>query len=258
MRQFLDLNRHFTIAHRGGSKLRPENTMAAFDHAVELGVDAIELDVHLSRDGQPVVIHDPTLQRTTTGSGAVADFTAEQLSQFNVPALKSVLERHREMPFMIELKGDSEPLVRAVAKAVDESHAGERVSFGSFSHVALTLLRATGWVLTSASVPEVTAALIRSKCFIRPARNRAYQLFQIPEVTSTGTRVVSPRFVKLARAAGLPVQVWVVDAADDVRRLLQWGVTGFISDRPDVVKATLAAAARGAAGAALGATEAGG
>jgi glycerophosphoryl diester phosphodiesterase len=61
-------------------------------------------------------------------------------------------------------------------------------------------------------------------------------------VTKAGTRVVSPRFVRLARAAGLPVQVWVVDEVADVRRLLTWGVTGFISDRPDVVKATLAAA----------------
>ena len=245
MRQFLDLTRRFTIAHRGGSKLRPENTMAAFDHAVELGVDAIELDVHLSRDGHAVVIHDPTLQRTTEGSGAVAEVTAADLERLNVPTLKAVLERHREMPFMIELKQESPEMVRAVAKAVDEAHAGDRVSFGSFSHTALTLLRATGWVISSASIPEVTSALIRSKCFMRPPRNRAYQLFQIPEVTKAGTRVVSPRFVRLARAAGLPVQVWVVDEVEDIRRLLTWGVTGFISDRPDVVKATLAAAALG-------------
>jgi len=252
MRQFLDLKRRFTIAHRGGSKLRPENTMAAFDHAVEIGVDAIELDVHLSRDGHAVVIHDPTLQRTTEGSGAVADFTADELARFNVPTLTSVLERHREMPFMIELKLESAEMVRAVGKAVDETHAGERVSFGSFSHTALTLMRATGWVLTSASVHEVTSALIRSKCFMQPSRDRAYELFQVPEVTKAGTRVVSPRFVKLARAAGLPVHVWVVDAVEDIRRLLGWGVTGFISDRPDVVKATLAAAALGAVEAAGG------
>jgi glycerophosphoryl diester phosphodiesterase len=246
MRQFLDLNRRFTIAHRGGSKLRPENTMAAFDHAVELGVDAIELDVHLSRDRHAVVIHDSTLQRTTTGSGAVADFTSGELARFNVPTLKSVLERHREMPFMIELKQDSPEMVRAVAQAVDESRAGQRVSFGSFSQKALTLLRATGPVITSASVPEVTSALIRSRCFMRPPRNRAYQLFQVPEVVpKTGSRVVSPRFVKLARAAGLPVQVWVVDEVEHIGRLLAWGVTGFITDRPDVVMNTLGQRAEG-------------
>lgn len=245
MRQFLDLDRRFTIAHRGGAKLRPENTMAAFDHAVELGVDAIELDVHLSRDGHAVVIHDATLQRTTTGTGAVADFNSDELAPLNVPMLKAVLERHREMPFMIELKQDSPDLVRAVARTVDECHAGERVSFGSFSQSALTQLRATGRVITSASVPEVTSALIRSKCFLRPSRNCAYQLFQVPEVTSTGTRVVTPRFVKLARAAGLPVQVWVVNESDDVTRLLGWGVTGFITDRPDVVMNTLGQRAEG-------------
>ncbi len=225
--------------------MRPENTIAAFDHAVELGVDAIELDVHLSRDGHAVVIHDATLDRTTDKSGAVADFTAAELAEINVPALKTVLERHREMPFMIELKQESPEMVRAAARAVDEARAGERVSFGSFSQTALTLLRATGWVLTSASVPEVTSALIRSKCFLRPSRSRAYQLFQIPELTKAGTRVVSPRFVRLARAAGLPVQVWVVDEAADVRRLLSWGVTGFITDRPDVVMDALGQRAEG-------------
>lgn len=143
MRQFLDLDRHFTIAHRGGSKLRPENTMAAFDHAVEIGVDAIELDVHLSRDGHAVVIHDPTMDRTTEASGLVADRDADALAGFNVPTLKSVFERHREMPFMVELKLESPEMVRAVARAVDETGANDRASFSSFSRTALTLLRAT-------------------------------------------------------------------------------------------------------------------
>lgn len=245
MRQFLDLDRRFTIAHRGGSKLRPENTMAAFDHAVEIDVDAIELDVHLSRDGHAVVIHDPTLDRTTDASGLVGDRDAGELERFNVPTLKSVLERYRVMPFMIELKQESAAMVRAVARAVDETGATDRVSFGSFSQAALTLLRASGAVITSAAVPEVTSALIRSKVRMRPSKAREYQLFQVPEFTKAGTRVVSPRFVKLARAAGLPVHVWVVDEADDVRRLLRWGVTGFITDQPDVVMNTLGQRAKG-------------
>lgn len=235
MRQFLDLERRFVIAHRGGSKLRPENTMAAFDHAVTLGVDAIELDVHLSRDGHAVVIHDPTLDRTTEGSGAVADYTADALAGLKVPTLKSVLERHREMPFMVELKQGSPELVRAVSRAVDEAGAQDRTSFGSFSDTALTLLRATGHVITSASVPEVKSAYIRSRFWMRPSRRRGYQLFQIPELTKAGTRIVSPQFVKVAKRAGLPVHVWVVDAPADVERLLAWGVTGFITDAPDVV-----------------------
>src|SRR6478672_9388970 len=76
----LSLDRLTTIAHRGGGKLRPENTLAAFDHALQLGVDAIECDVHLSRDGEVVVIHDPTLDRTTDASGQVSDMTAAELA----------------------------------------------------------------------------------------------------------------------------------------------------------------------------------
>lgn len=237
MRQFLDLDRRVVIAHRGGAKLRPENSMAAFDQAVELGVDAIELDVHLSRDGHAVVIHDPTLDRTTDGSGSVGDRTAEQLAGFNVPTLKSVLERHRVMPFMIELKQGTAALVQAAMRAVHESHADDRVLFGSFSCAAMDLVRRDPTFITSAAVPEVTSALIRSKLWMRPSKTRQYQLFQVPEFTKAGTRVVSARFVKLARAAGVPVQVWVVDELTEMTRLAAWGVTGFISDRPDVAVA---------------------
>ncbi|TAK11007.1 MAG: hypothetical protein EPO35_12790 [Acidobacteria bacterium] len=242
MRQFLDLDRRFVIAHRGGAKCRPENTMAAFDYAVELGVDAIEVDVHLSRDEHAVVIHDPTLNRTTSSFGAVADRSADELARLKVPALRSVLLRHQTMPFMIELKPGSPAMVRAAIRAVADAGAVDRVLFGSFSLPALALVREHGGFITSAATPEVTSAVIRSRFFVRPTRRRAYQLLQVPELTKKGTRIVSPRFIRLARAAGMPVHVWVVDEPADVRRLLGWGVTGFITDQPDVVKATLAAA----------------
>ena len=216
--------------------------MAAFDHAVELGVDAIEVDVHLSRDEHAVGLHDPTLNRTTSGFGAVADRSAEELARLNVPTLRSVLARHRQMPFMIELKQDSPAMVQAALRAVEEAGAVERVLFGSFSLAALALVRRQSAFITSAAVPEVKSAAIRSRFFLKPTRRREYRLLQVPEVTPAGTRIVTPRFVRLARAAGMPVNVWVVDEPADVRRLLGWGVTGFISDQPDVVKATLAAA----------------
>jgi glycerophosphoryl diester phosphodiesterase len=252
MKQFLDLDRRFAIAHRGGARRRPENTMAACDHAVALGVDAIELDVHLSRDGHPVVIHDPTLDRTTDARGAVADYTADALNHLDaawhfadstgfpfrgqgigVPTLAQVLTRHRDMSFTIEFKGESAALVDRTVDVVRRCDAVERVLFGSFSSAALARVRQqpTPFV-TSAAVPDVTRALIRSKFFIGPGR-RDYQLFQVPEVKN-GTRVVSPRFVRLARRAGLPVQVWIVNDDADMRRLFDWGVTGLISDTPDV------------------------
>ena len=119
--------RPLAIAHRGGAALRPENTMAAFDHAVELGVDAIELDVRLSRDAEVVVIHDATLDRTTDARGPVAALTAAELARVDaghrfqvdgrfphrgvgIARLVDVLDRFRDLPFIVELKGESPEL----------------------------------------------------------------------------------------------------------------------------------------------------
>jgi len=255
MRQFLDLDRRFAIAHRGGALRRPENTMAAFDYAAGLRVDAIELDVRPSRDGHVVVMHDATLDRTTDVTGPVSDRTADELArvdaahQFSVggefpfrgqsigvPRLIDVLARHRDLPFMVELKDEHPDFVQAAVDAVRRAGAVDRVLFGSFSRAALAAVRQTGLFLTSAALPEATAALVRSRFWLAPPRLRGYQLFQVPE-TTTRTRVVSPRFVRLARRVGLPVQVWIVNEAADMRRLAAWGVTGFISDTPDVAVA---------------------
>jgi glycerophosphoryl diester phosphodiesterase len=251
MKQFLDLSRRCAIAHRGGARRRPENTMAAFDYAVGLGVDAIELDIHLSKDGVPVVIHDPTLERTTDGRGAVADHTADALARLDaahafedsgqfpfrgqgigVSTLAAVLTRHRDTPLMVELKGASAELGRRAVEVVRACDAVDRVLFGSFSAVSLKAVRASGpEFITSAAVPEGLRALIRSYVWMGPGRP-AYQLLQVPEVRN-GWRIVSPRFVRLARRAGMPVHVWVVNDEADMRRLLEWGVTGIISDTPD-------------------------
>lgn len=251
MKQFLDLDRRFAIAHRGGARRRPENTMAAFDYAAGLGVDAIELDVHLSKDGQPVVIHDPTVDRTTGARGAVAEYTADALARldaawafedsggfpfrgqdYGVPTLESVLRRHRGVPFMVELKGESAELAMRSIDVVRRSDAVDRVLFGSFSPIPLTAVRRSGLpLITSAAVPEGLAALVRSHFWIGPGRHE-YQLFQVPEMRK-GWRIVSKRFVRIARRADLPVHVWVVNEENDMRRLLAWGVTGLISDTPD-------------------------
>lgn len=226
--------------------------MVAFDDAVALGVDAIELDVHLSKDGQVVVIHDPTLERTTNGRGAVADQTADTLSRLDaawrfedsgqhrfrgqgigVPTLEAVLRRHRDMAFIVELKATSVEVAHRALAVVRAADALDRVVFGSFRQEALDVVRrGEGRCVTSASSREAAYALVRSKLFVPPGR-AAYQLLQLPEFRK-GWRVVSPRLVQLARRRGIPTHVWVVDEEADMRRLLAWGVTGLISDRPDV------------------------
>jgi len=233
-------------AHRGGAKLRPENTLMAFDHGLSLGADGLEFDVHLSRDGVVVVHHDTTLDRTTNGSGPVAARTADELAALDagyhfdgyrgqaggVPRLEDVLRRY-PVPTIIELKVNEPELAHRTIDAVRAAHAVDRIALGSFG---MRVLRAARLyeprIRTGSSREETRLALYRS--WVRwPVRQPAWQEYQVPE-TAGSTRVVSERFVRDAHAAGLPVKVWTVDDPHDMRRLLSWGVDAIISDRPDI------------------------
>jgi glycerophosphoryl diester phosphodiesterase len=225
--------RPLVFAHRGGTKLGPENTIPAFDRGLAAGADGLELDVQLSRDGIVIVHHDRLLGRTNRGAGPVRDRTAEELAAFDVPTLGAVLERYPHAKIIVELKEPVAGLGRAVIEDVRRARARERVCLGSFSVRALKAVRRTEpEMATSAGKMEVRLALYRSWIGLSPGRV-PYQAFQVPE-KSGATRVVSPRFVRLAHKAGLVVQVWTVDEPDDIRRLLEWGVDGIISDRPDI------------------------
>ena len=208
--------------------------MEAFANGLSLGADGLELDVHLSSDGVVVVNHDATVDRTTSGRGAVALMAAADLASLRVPALADVLAEFRDTKTVIELKVNSKQLGRAVVEVVRRADAVERVCLGSFG---LRVLRAVRGlepaIATSAAREEVRWALYRS-WVRRPSHGARYAGFQVPEWSGT-TRVVSPRFVELAHRAGLGVHVWTVDSEEDARRLLGWGVDGLITDRPDLI-----------------------
>ncbi len=248
----LSLTAVSAIAHRGGSKLRPENTLAAFTHAQSLGADAIECDVHLSRDGEVVVIHDFTLDRTTNATGPVSAKTARELAALDagywftaagahpfrgqgigVPTLHEVLTQAAAMPVVIEIKGEDERTARRTLDAIDRAGARDRVVLGAFSHAVLSYVRRQAPDLaTGASSIEARSA-VRRAFFGLGQRNDAFHVFHVPFVWH-GRRRFGRRFVHAARRSGRPVQAWIVDDADQMRLLLSWGVTGIISDRPDV------------------------
>lgn len=235
------------FAHRGGSGLRPENTIIAFDHGLSLGADGLEFDVHLSRDGVVVVHHDTLLDRTTTGRGPLAALTADELARLDaarlwkeyagqgigIPTLRDVLHRYRDRPLVIELKVNTPALAQKTIDEVRAADAVDRVALGSFGTRVLRAARAyEPRILTGSSREETRLALYRSWCRL-PVRRPAYNAYQVPEMAGS-TRVVSERFVRYAHEAGCAVQVWTVDREEDMRRLLGWGVDGIISDRPDV------------------------
>ena len=255
-------------AHRGGSALRPENTLLAFDHGLSLGADGLEFDVHLSRDGVVVVHHDSTLDRTTNGRGPLAALTSAELAALDaahwfrpgadpslatqisgpgwqgvqhpfrgqaggVPTLREVLRRYPSARMIIELKLDDPNLARKTIDEVRAAGAEDRVSLGSFGTRVLRAARAyEPRIPTGSSREETRLFLYRSWCRW-PVRRPSYREFQVPE-TAGSTRVVSPRFVRYAHEANCPVKVWTVDDESDMRRLLSWGVDAIISDRPDV------------------------
>jgi glycerophosphoryl diester phosphodiesterase len=245
-------SRPLVFAHRGGAALAPENTMAAFEHASALGVDGFELDVQLSRDGVAMVHHDATVDRTTDGTGAVADLTASDLMALDagyrfgvgagypwrgraggVPRLRDALTRFPRHRFIIEIKGLNGALTDAVIDDVHAAGAIDRVSVGGFAARQMwRARRREPRLATGAAYEETRWALYRT--WVRwPASRQLYHVFHVPELAGA-TRVVSPRFVAAAHAAGVRVYVWTVDAPDDIRRLLSWGVDGIITDRPDV------------------------
>lgn len=242
-------------AHRGGAALRPENTIDAFDHGLALGADALEFDVHLSRDGVVVVHHDRTLERTTDGSGLLKEHTAEELARLDagyrfqplppeaasfpfrgaglrIPRLSDVLVRYTDVPLIIELKVNEPELAHRTIDEVRRADAVDRVSLGSFGwRVLHAARRYEPRIPTGASREEARWALYRS--WVRwPLGNTPYRELQVPEVSGR-TTIISPRFIAHARRSGIPVKVWTVDDADDVRRLVRWGVSAVITDRPD-------------------------
>ena len=227
--------------------------MAAFDRGLAAGADGLELDVHLSSDGVPVVCHDATLDRTTDTSGRVDRRTAAELCRVDagfkwvdaagntpfracgigIPTLREVLRRFPDVPTIIEMKVDHGEMGRAVAAEVLAASAADRVCAASDGSRAVRAARqALPGMAISASRWDVRMALYRSWAHW-PVRQVDYGGYQVPE-TAGMIRVVSPRFIQHARAAGLEVQVWTVDDEGDMERLLAWHVDALISNRPDV------------------------
>lgn len=244
------------IAHRGGGGLAPENTLAAFLQAVERWpVDMIELDVHATADGHCVVIHDPTVDRTTNGQGAVAELSLAELKELDagyrftvdgafpfrdrdvrIPTLDEVLDALPKMRFTVEVKAEAAQAL--LFEAVDRHAARERVVAAGI-HDRVRTLFGTYEGAISASAETIRTFWIFHRLYLARFRRLPADVVQVPEHEGF-VRVVTPRFVRDVHARGVPVHVWTVDDVEDMHRLLDWGVDGIITDRPDRLAAVLA------------------
>jgi glycerophosphoryl diester phosphodiesterase len=244
------------FAHRGGAALAPENTMEAFRGAVELwGADVLETDVHLSRDGELVVIHDDTVDRTTDGTGRVSELTWEELRALDagarfrdlegrhsragtgvrIPRFEEVLDALPEVRINVDAKAPdaARPLVellnrrgeehRVLVASEFEATRGDRLGYrGAFS----------------ATRRQITRFYLLHRLPFGGPWTPTTDAFQIPWIWE-GRQVTTERFVREAHRRNIPVHVWTVDDPDTMRLLLSWGVDGIQTDRPDLLARVL-------------------
>lgn len=242
------------FAHRGGAALRPENTTLAVTHGLSLGADGVEIDVHLSRDGIPVVIHDPTLDRTTNGRGPVVALTAADLAgldaawQFDaahgypfrgqghgVPTLAEILALCRDSRLIIEMKFGTPALSEAVVYLVRQAGLTGQVCIGAFHQRPLDVVRQRAPELTTSASRDEAAATWRRSWVRWPFRRHLpFAAYQVP-LRRGRLRVVTPAFVAQAHRSGQWLQCWVVDDPTEAQTLLDWGVDGLVTDRPDLL-----------------------
>lgn len=248
------------MAHRGGKGLWPENTIYGYRRALETGVDVLEIDVWRTRDGVVVVNHDERVDRTTNGRGAVRDFTLEELKALDagyrwsidgtypyrgaghtIPTLDEVFEAFPDTRFNIDIKENSDAIIAGVCEAVERHGTQDRVIIASFHQSVLYRFRdRCPDVATSAGFWEglrfLVASRLRLTWLTRP-RFTALQTF----LRLGPIGVVTPTLVDAAHRHGIEVHPWTVNDPDEMRRLIDMGVDGIITDYPDRLVAILEA-----------------
>ena len=246
------------IAHRGGAALAPENTLLAYRQAIEWwGADILEIDVQPTADGEVVVLHDETVDRTTDGRGPVAAFTLEQVRALDagyrftadggathpyrhagvvIPTLTEVLERFPGHRINVEIKdGRAARRAREVIRAAGAEgrvllaagKRADRLAAGGYSGA------------TSAAEEELRRFYLLHRLHLARWHRPVIDAFQMP-LRHHGRELPSSRFVADAHRLNLAVHVWTVDESDDMERLLDRGVDGIVTDRPDRLAEVLA------------------
>jgi glycerophosphoryl diester phosphodiesterase len=245
------------MAHRGGRALWPENTLYAFEHSLALGVDVLELDVHSTKDGTIVVMHDKTVDRTTDGTGEIQTYTLEGIQSLDagynwsddddvsfpyrglgivVPTLEEVFKANSEGVRMnIEIKQSEPSIVVPVCELIRDYGMTDRVLIASFNSDTIKAFRTScPEVATTAGEGEVKLLYGLSIPFLAGFYQPAAEAVQVPEYWGD-IHVLTSRLVSAAHNRGMDVHVWTVNEADDMQRMLDLGVDGIITDHPDML-----------------------
>ncbi|PWH17415.1 MAG: glycerophosphodiester phosphodiesterase [Anaerolineae bacterium] len=244
------------IAHQGGDGLWPGNTLFAFQKAATLGVDVLEMDLHITSDDVLVLIHDETVDRTTDGSGWVEEMTLAELKRLDagyrwssdggqtfpfrgqgltVPTLEEVFQAFPGYRMVMELKKTERSMAQPLCALIRRYNMQKRVLIASFYDQRMAeFRRICPEVATSSARQETTTFVLLSKVFLGGLVFPSYQSLQVPEASS-GIRVLTAQFIRAAHARNLKVEPWTIDDPQQMRQLIEWGVDGIITDRPDLL-----------------------
>lgn len=244
----------WVIAHRGFSGMYPENTMLSFEKADELPIDALELDIHASKDGKLIVIHDPTLNRTTNMSGQIVDYPAEELRRadagyhfdpsndksfpfrgqgIKIPFLEELFQRFPHRKFVVEIKQTMPAIEELLVALIRKYHMEEKVIVASEHYEPLARIRTIDPALaTNLSAIEARTFYTLFRMKLSAFYKSSGDALQIPDMYK-GQKVVTRGLVKAVHKKGLILHIWTVNDPQEMEQLIDYGVDGIITDYPD-------------------------
>jgi len=233
--------------------------MVAFEHAVQIGADVLEMDAHITKDDQIVLMHDEKVDRTTEGTGLIEDMTLEELRQLDaayqwsnddgkafpyrgqgiqVPTLEELFQKFPEMRYVIEIKLTQNPIDKPLCDLIRKYDMQDQVVIASFHDEDMRRFREScPEVATSASRGEVTKFVLLGKILLSGLIMPQYESIQPPydPQESMNIPIMTKLFIREAHAKNIAVEPWTVDDPELMKQYIEWGVDGIMTDRPDLM-----------------------
>ncbi len=244
------------IAHQGGNQIGPDETLPTYQQAVDLGIDILEGDLHITSNGVLVLIHDETVDRTTNGSGIVEKMTLAELKELDaaywwspdngetyphrgqgitIPTLEEVFQAFPGYPVNLEIKKTETSLAQPLCDLLRKYEMQNKPLIASYHDERMTEFREIcPEVATSGSPGEVTKFVILNYAFLGGIYSPAANALQVPERDS-GILIVRPAFISGANRRNMQVHVWTPNTREELQHFIDLGVDGIITDRPDLL-----------------------
>ncbi|MBW7857509.1 MAG: glycerophosphodiester phosphodiesterase [Leptonema sp. (in: Bacteria)] len=248
------------IAHQGGADLWPSATMTAYHNAVKLGVDVLEMDIHITKDGQLVLMHDGTVDRTTNGKGDIESMTLAEIKSLDagyrftldegktfpyrgkgiqVPTVEEMFTTFPDYRMIIELKHSEASMAKQFCELIRKHKMQDKVVVASFEDIRLNEFRhECSEVATSGAKNEITVFVILSKLHLTGFYSPSFQSLQVPEKSGSIT-ILTPSFIRQAKDRNLAIEPWTINDSQTMTKLIGWGVDGIMTDRPDLLMKAL-------------------